>query len=139
MIRYSYSTTNLTPDMLKGFFQGWKKPRTPEEHLEILKNSTHVVLAIDTDTDHVIGFVTALTDNLQAAFIPLLEVLPEFRHRGIGSELFTRVLEKLKGVPCIDLTCDPEMQEFYAEFGMVPSVGMVIRAYQRQSQGMHEP
>jgi hypothetical protein len=51
MIRWSYSTTNVTPDMLKGFFRGWKKPRTPEEQPEILKNSSHVVLAIETETD----------------------------------------------------------------------------------------
>lgn len=129
MIRYSDSKAGVTPDMLQGFFQGWKSPRTPEEHLEMLKNSTHVMLAIDTETDRVVGLVTALTDHVQAAFIPLLEVLPEYQHQGIGTELVSRMLQKLKGIPCIDLTCDPAMQKFYARFGMAPSAGMVIRDY----------
>jgi len=129
MIRYSDSIAGVTPDMLKGFFQGWKKPRTPEEHLEILRHSTCIVLAIDADTNRVVGRITALTDRVQAAFIPLLEVLPEYQHQGVGSELVKRMLGKLKGIPCIDLTCYPEMQKFYAKFGMVPSVGMVIRDY----------
>ena len=117
----------VTPNMLKGFFQGWKNPRTPEVHLEILKNSAHVILAFDTDTDRVVGFITALTDNVEQAFIPLLEVLPEYQRQGIGTELVSRMLGKLKGMPAIDLTCDPTMQEFYAKFGMRPSVGMMIR------------
>jgi GNAT superfamily N-acetyltransferase len=129
MIRYSDSAAGLTPDMLKGFFRGWKKPRTPDEHLEILKNSSHFVLAIDTETGQVVGFVNALTDHVQAAFISLLEVLPEYQHCGIGTELMKRMLDKLKDVPCVDLTCYPKMQKFYAKFGMIPTEGMAIRRY----------
>jgi GNAT superfamily N-acetyltransferase len=73
--------------------------------------------------------VTALTDGIQAGFVSLLEVLPAYRHQGIGSVLVTTILQKLKGIPAIDLTCDPELQRFYARFGMIPSVGMVIRDY----------
>jgi len=75
------------------------------------------------------SFSTALTDNIQSAFIPLLEVLPDYRRQGIGSELVSRMLNKLVGIPAIDLTCDPDIQNFYSKFGMVPSVGMVIRRY----------
>jgi hypothetical protein len=39
------------------------------------------------------------------------------------------MLEKLNGIPAIDLTCDAELQKFYSRFGMIPSVGMVIRNY----------
>lgn len=85
------------------------------------------MLAIDERSGHVIGFVTALTDGVQAAFIPLLEVLPDYRERGIGSELMRQVLERLGDIPAVDLTCRPEMQTFYARFGMQPSVGAVLR------------
>ena len=129
MIEYTDSTENITPHMLEGFFQGWKKPHTPERHLEILENSEHIVLAIDPEERKVVGFITALTDNVQSAFIPLLEVLPDYRKREIATELVSRMLEKLKGMPAVDLTCDPEMQQFYSRFGMTPSVGMVIRDY----------
>ena len=87
------------------------------------------MLAIDTAEHRVVGFITALSDGVQSAFIPLLEVLPAYRNRGIGSTLVTMMLAKLKGIPAIDLTCDGEMQEFYAKFSMTRSVGMIVREY----------
>ncbi len=127
LMEYTDSVENITPQMLVGFFEGWKKPHSPDEHLEILKNSNHIVLAFDSDKGRVVGFITALSDRVQAAFIPLLEVLPEYRKMGIGSTLVSRMLEALNGIPAIDLTCDPEMQEFYSKFAMIPSVGMIVR------------
>ena len=129
MIEYTDSVENITSRMLEGFFEEWKNPRVPEEHLDILKNSSHIVLAMDSENGKVVGFITALTDKVQSAFIPLLEVQPGYRKRGIGSALVSRMLEKLKGIPAIDLTCDPALQRFYSKLGMVPSVGMIIRDY----------
>lgn len=129
MIDYIDSTEHITPEMLHEFFEGWKTPYSPEKQLKILQNSDHIVLAIDTDAKRVVGFITALTDHIQSAFIPMLEVLPYYRDRGIGRGLVSKMLAKLKGIPAIDLTCDPEMQKFYKNFGMVPSVGVVIRNY----------
>ena len=129
MIAYTETADEITPQMLRGFFQGWRKPPTREDHLRILRNSDCIVVALDTDRSCVVGFITALTDTVQSAFIPLLEVLPEYQRQGIGSELTRRMLAKLKGIPAIDLTCDPALQKFYGKFGMIPSVGMVIRDY----------
>lgn len=129
MIEYTDTVDKITPDSLDGFFQGWKRRHSPAEHLEILKGSTHIILAVDTDKDRVVGFITALTDGIQSAFIPLLEVLPEYQKQGIGSAFVSRMLEKLRGIPAIDLSCDPEMQKFYKKFGMIPSTGMLIRDY----------
>jgi len=127
MIHYSDSLDGVTVDRLEGFFVGWRDPRTPAEHLAILRGSDLIVLAIETETDHVVGFATALTDGVQAAFIPLLEVLPGFQGRGIGTELVRRLLDRLETIPAIDLTCDPELQPFYRRLGMHPSVGMILR------------
>jgi GNAT superfamily N-acetyltransferase len=129
MIEYTDSVEGITADMLVGFFVGWKKPHTPEEHLRILRNSDLIVLAVDGERDRVVGFITALTDGAQSAFIPLLEVLPDYQGQGIGSQLVISMLGKLEGMPAIDLTCDPDVQPFYARFGMRPSVGMSIRRY----------
>ncbi len=128
-IEYTDSLDGITPEMLQGFFHGWKKPHSPEAHLRILQGSSYVVLAIDGAAGRVVGHVTALTDGNQAAFIPLLEVLSDYQKQGIGSELMKLMLERLKGIPAIDLMCDAEMQAFYARFGMHRSVGMVIRDY----------
>jgi ribosomal protein S18 acetylase RimI-like enzyme len=127
MIRYTSSLDGIHTEMLEGFFVGWRSPRTPEEHLAILARSDLIVLAIDTETDRIVGFVTALTDGMQAAFVPLIEILPEFQGRGIGSELMRRMLDALGSIPCVDLTCDPELRPFYRKFGMIPSVGMILR------------
>ena len=119
--------------MLVGFFVNWRRPLSPEQHLRLLHHSTHCILAIDEQAARVIGFVNALTDGSQSAFIPLLEVLPAYQRRGIGSELLHRMLAILANYPCIDLTCDPELQPFYERHGMIRSVGMVLRNYARPS------
>ena len=129
-IRYQETCEGVSPEQLTGFFTQWRNPRPPEDHLAILQGSDYVVLALDEDSGQVVGFVTALTDGIQAAFIPLLEVLPNYQNHGIGSELMNKVIEKFAHLPALDLTCNPELQTFYARFGMQPSVGAVLRNYQ---------
>lgn len=129
MIVYLDSADGVTPDMLQGFCAGWRTPLTPEKHLAVLENSSHIVLALDDEAACVVGFVTALTDGLQAAFIPLLEVLSDYQGRGIGMTLMEKMLAKLAHLPAIDLTCNPDVQPFYAKLGMTPSVGMIVRHY----------
>jgi ribosomal protein S18 acetylase RimI-like enzyme len=123
----------ITPEHLKGFFEGWPNPPSPETHLRILKGSDHVVLAIDIDTGQVVGFITAISDHVLTAHIPLLEVLPEYRGVGIGSELVRRMLEQLGYLYAVDLLCDTDVQPFYARLGMRPAPAMMVRNYARQS------
>jgi ribosomal protein S18 acetylase RimI-like enzyme len=129
VIRYTSQLTGIKPEQLKGFMSGWRKPLTLEQHLQVLKNSYRVFLAIDEDTNQVVGFVNALSDGIQAAFIPLLEVLPAYQGKGIGTELMRLMLAELKHIISIDLTCNPETQAFYKRVGMIPSVGMIVRNF----------
>ena len=129
MIEYTDSLDGIDAGMLQGFFVGWKTPHTPDRHLEILSNSDHVILALDDESNRVVGFITALSDHIQSAFIPMLEVLPEYQGRGIGTELTRMMLERVNHIQAIDLTCDKHLQPFYKRFGMLKSVGMVIRKY----------
>lgn len=133
-IRYTTTLDDITPAMLTGFFQGWQRPMSAEKHLRVLRGSSHVVLAIDGRASRVVGFINAISDGCQSAFIPLLEVLPEYHGKGIGGELLSRMLEQLRDFPCIDLTCDPALQSFYEKCGMLRSVGMVVRDYGRGTQ-----
>jgi|SRR3982074_1909792 ribosomal protein S18 acetylase RimI-like enzyme len=125
MVTYRPSAVGVTADQLEGFFEGWPKPPTTHTHLEILRGSDHVVLAVDPV--RVVGFITAISDGVLSAYIPLLEVLPDYRQQGIGSELVRQMLEKLRGFHTVDLVCDPELQGFYARFGMKPYTAMIIR------------
>ena len=127
LIVYIDSVEGIRPGQLKGFFAGWPNPPSSDTHLRLLANSDYVVLAIDDETESVIGFVTALSDGILAAYLPLLEVLPAYQRQGIGSELMRRMLEKLDGLRMVDLICDPELQPFYARFGMKSYSGMIIR------------
>ena len=133
MITYTTDIQRITTNMLNGFFVGWSNPPTPSAHMNILKGSYLVWLAIDSDTNNVIGFINAISDGVLSAYIPLIEVLPEYQNRGIGRELTIRMLDSLKHLYMIDLLCDPELQDFYAKFGMHNATGSFIRNYERQS------
>ena len=133
MIAYRDTPDNVTPDHLRGFFVGWPDPPSPETHLRILRGSAAVELAIDEASGAVVGFITAISDGVSCAYIPHLEVLPAYQGRGIGSVLLARLLARLRHLYMIDLTCDPDVQPFYARLGMRPSTGMLVRNYDRQS------
>jgi ribosomal protein S18 acetylase RimI-like enzyme len=134
-MRYLTSADIITADQLHGFFVGWPNPPSSETHLAILRRSDAVVLAVDEETGQVVGFINALSDGVLNAFIPLLEVLPAYQGRGIGSELARRMLAQLDDLYAVDLLCDADVQPFYARLGMQPAQGMMLRRYDRQSGG----
>jgi ribosomal protein S18 acetylase RimI-like enzyme len=132
MITYRLSPEGITAQhLMGGFFAGWPNPPSPETHLRILHGSSRVVIA--WDADQVVGFITALTDGVCAAYIPHLEVLPAYQNRGIGSELVRRMLDQFSDIYMIDLICDADVQSFYARLGMQPCTGMIRRNYHAQS------
>jgi GNAT superfamily N-acetyltransferase len=129
MIRYTDSLVALSPTRLQGFCADWKTPPSPGRLFKALKGSSHVVLAIDEDTRRVIGYVNAVTDGLMCAFIPLLEVLPEYRGQGIGTELVRRLLERLREFYSVDLVCDDDLAPFYERFGLQRIGAMALRRH----------
>ena len=133
MIDYTDSLAGIAEQQLAGFFVGRASPPSQATHLRLLAGSDHVVLALDAESDRVVGFVTAITDGILSAYIPHLEVLPAHQGQGIGTELMRRMLDRLDGFYGIDLLCDPEVQPFYARLGMRPAQGMLIRNFDCQS------
>ncbi len=134
MISYTDSLANLTADHLRGgFFAGWPNPPTPETHWRVLLGSDHVWLA--RDAEQVVGYITAISDGVLAAYIPHLEVLQAYQGQGIGSEMVRRMLATLQSIYMIDLICDPDVQPFYERLGLRRYSGMILRNYERQSGG----
>lgn len=133
---YVSSLNGIAANQLRGFFDGWPNPPSPQTHLRLLSNSDEIVLGIDDSTGNVVGFITAITDRVLAAYIPLLEVVPAYRGRGIGRELVRRMLKRLEKFHRVDLLCDSSLESFYSRLGMTPSTGMMIRRYERQD-GAH--
>lgn len=127
MITYTETADALSAAELQGFFDGWRSPPSPSDRVRILRGSDHVVLA--RDGTRVVGFVTALSDGVLYAHISLLEVLPEYRRRGIGSELMRRMLARLAQLYAVDLLCDARLQAFYARLGLRPATGMLWRNF----------
>jgi GNAT superfamily N-acetyltransferase len=126
MIEYRSTPAGLVPGQLQGFFVDWPSPPTAERHLEILHGSHAVELALEGE--RVVGFVTATSDGVLSAFIPLLEVLPDWQGHGIGTELMRRMLARLESFYMVDLCCDAPLEPFYVRLGMrVLDRGMGIR------------
>ena len=133
IITYTDSLADVTSEHLQGgFFVGWPNPPSPTTHYLILRNSAAIVLACIADGT-IVGFISAVSDNVSCAYIPHLEVLPAYQGQGIGSELVRQMLEKLRHLYMIDLVCDPLLQPFYERIGLRPVVGMVMRNYERQA------
>ncbi|WP_042478441.1 GNAT family N-acetyltransferase [Bacillus ndiopicus] len=130
---YKNNLENISYEMLEGFFVDWPNPPSTQTHLKILKNSSKIVIAIDTNTNKVVGFITAISDGVISAYIPLLEVLPAYKNKGIGKELVQRMLQELDDIYMIDLCCDEDLVPYYEKFGMITTSGMIKRNYKMQS------
>jgi ribosomal protein S18 acetylase RimI-like enzyme len=131
MITYTDSLEHITAEQLQGFFVGWTHPPSPETHLRLLHGSYKICLALNDE--QVVGFINAISDGVMTAFIPNLEVLPDYQGQGIGSGLVRRMLDSLKYLYSIDLMADEDVQAFYERLGMRKSTGMLIRNYENQS------
>ena len=94
--------------------------------MEILRGSDLLVLAL-SEKGRVVGFITAITDGVSCAYIPHLEMLPEWQGKGIGTELVRRMMAKLETIRAIDLICDEDVRGFYERLGFKASRGMIIR------------
>lgn len=129
---YKNSVDGISAEMLKDFFVDWPNPPDSQTHLKLLKNSSKVVIALD-DTNQVVGFITAISDGVLSAYIPFLEVLPNYQNQGIGSELIIRIRKELEDIYMIDLCCDVSLVPYYENFGMIKTSGMFIRNYENQS------
>jgi GNAT superfamily N-acetyltransferase len=133
MMIYKNSLDGISSDILKGFFVDWPNSPNPQTHLKLLQNSSKVVIALDDHTNQVVGFITAISDGILSAYIPFLEVLPEYKNKGIGKELVKQMLNELNDIYMVDLCCDGDLVPYYEKFGMIKSNGMLVRNYRMQS------
>lgn len=122
----------LTPEQVQGFFVGWPNPPTPQTLLRVLRQSYRAVLAVSGDGT-VIGFAQAVSDGVLTAYIPLLEVLPDWQGRGVGRALMTRMQAELSHLYAVDLGCNDDLVPFYEGLGLRRAALMSTRRYALQS------
>jgi L-amino acid N-acyltransferase YncA len=77
-VTLSAGSEGLRREDLAGFFVDWPHPPTLDDRLAILRSADEVVVCTTAD-GLVVGFATAITDRRFAAYIPLVEVLPEYQ------------------------------------------------------------
>lgn len=126
MIEYSDTLDGLTAPDLEGFLEHWDFTPPEGALLAMLQNSALVVLARDSASSRVCGYATALSDGLVCGYISALEVRPEFRNRGIGSALLSRIAGRLD-VFGVYLSCAPTMVAFYESRGFKPVAALCKR------------
>ena len=124
-IDYRTDPVEATAADLAGFFFGWPRPPAPDRRVALLRGASHGVLA--WAGDRLVGFVTALSDGVLMAYVPLLEVLPEYQGRGIGTALVERVLAEIGDLYGVDVCCDEDLVPYYERFGFQRVAGMVLR------------
>ncbi|HEY2550489.1 MAG TPA: GNAT family N-acetyltransferase [Streptosporangiaceae bacterium] len=127
VIYYTDDLTQVREDMLHGFFVGWPRPPSAAQHLAVLRGSYRSVVAIDDANGRVAGFVNMLSDGVLTAFIPWLEVLPDYQGQGIGAELMRRILDGTDMFYSVDLVCDAALVPYYERFGMRGASSAVLR------------
>ncbi|NJP38892.1 GNAT family N-acetyltransferase [Alkalicoccus luteus] len=132
-MKYVMSLETITSEMLQGFFADWPQFPDPETHLLLLRQSWKVIIALDEQRNKVAGFITAISDGVLSAYIPLLEVLPSYKNQGIGKELVTRMLHECSGLYMIDLCCDDDLTGYYHSLGFRKTNGMMKRNYDAQT------
>lgn len=124
---------SVRSEQLQGFFVGWPDPPCPQRHLEILKASHGVELAVHENTGQVVGFINVISDGIFSAFIPLLEVLPDYQGQGIGKQLVENIVRRYQHLYMLDLCCDEAVVPFYESVAFHRVVGLVRRNFEHQS------
>lgn len=121
----------ITSAQLQGFFEGWPNPPTPDTLHRLLASSYRISLAVE-ESGRVVGIAQAISDGVLTAFVPMLEVLPESRGRGLGTALMRHLLAQLDHLYAVNLSCDADLVPFYERLGLRRGNAMIRRNYARQ-------
>lgn len=111
------------------FFIGWKNKPDHTKFVNAIKNQDYKILAIEKSQQRIVGFSYAISDCYLSAYIPLLEVIPDYQGKGIGTKLIKYLVDQLKGTYMIDLCCDEDLIPFYESLNFQKSYAMLKRNY----------
>lgn len=126
LINYTENLGYLDAADLEGFLSHWDFTPPADTLAKMLQSSSLVILALDSRSSRICGYVTALTDHVACGYISAIEVRPEYRKQGIGSALLNRMTERLN-VCGIYLSCAPTMIPFYESAGFKQVTAMTKR------------
>jgi ribosomal protein S18 acetylase RimI-like enzyme len=131
MITYIENIDGITPKRLEGLLAHWDFVPSQDTLLQVLRGSSHILIALDSETRDVLGYITALSDGVSCGYISHLEVRATHRNKGIGTQLVRRMLAKLQSLYGIYLGCAPALEEFYEKLGFQKMTAMSNRKRNR--------
>lgn len=96
----------------------WSKDRTREEFATMMKHCIPFVL-VDNETKQLVGFARVLTDEVRYAYIYDVMVEKSMQHKGLGKQILNEIKshQSLSQIKFFELTCSPDMTEYYAKLG----------------------
>ena len=127
MITYIENIEGIHPKQLEGFLVHWDFVPPQDTLLQVLRGSSHILIALDSETGNVLGYITALSDGVSCGYISYLEVRAAHRNKGIGTQLVRRMLAKLQSLYGIYLGCAPALQQYYEKLGFQKMTAMSKR------------
>jgi ribosomal protein S18 acetylase RimI-like enzyme len=127
VITYIDNIEAIAPEQLEGLLAHWDFVPPQDTLLQVLRGSNHILIAQNSESREVLGFVAAISDGVSCGYISHLAVRPAHRNKGIGSELMRRMLSKLEPLYGTYLGCTPELERFYERLGFQKMTAMSKR------------
>jgi GNAT superfamily N-acetyltransferase len=121
----SFATDRL-PELMALFAgQWWTKGRTAGDVAAMLDHSDLIATVTDTHTGDLLGFARVLTDFTYVACLMDVIVADDSRGNGLGAMLMDALINhsRLAAVESLELSCQPDLEAFYARWGFTSRVG----------------
>lgn len=115
----------MIDDMARLYHQaGWLNPEDSEAFIPNAIAGSTIALGV-FDGAKLIGMGRAVSDGVSDAYIQDIVVAPDYRGRGIGSEIVRHIVTALKarGIDWIGLVGEPGTECFYEKLGFTRKVG----------------
>jgi predicted GNAT family N-acyltransferase len=118
--------TDRLPDLMALFAgQWWTKDRQVDDVATMLANSDLIATASDPQTGELLGFARVLTDFTYLACLMDVIVAETSQGKGVGAQLVDALVtdSRLAPVQSLELTCQEDLEGFYARWGFTSQVG----------------
>ena len=105
----------------------WKDYMDPTRIQELISGSYIFVVAIDISTGRSVGMGRVISDGIADAFIQDVVVLTEWRKKGVGKMIVSKLIEccRSQSIAWIGLIAQPGTDSFYQSLGFEHLLGHV--------------
>ena len=120
-------TTEQINQLINLFKQMWWTKDCSENEVSIMLQTSISFGLIENQTKNLVGYARVLTDKIKYAFIFDVMLEEAARRKGLGKFLMNTILTHahFKDIKNFELTCAPDMMEFYEKFGFSEDYGQV--------------